>query len=135
VFTAQTQWIVANKNLLNIKYVLHLGDITNNNYDEQWEHARASFKILDDANMPYAFVPGNHDYRPRASRTTGINTCLPYAKYAVWLTFGSAMISPVDFNDVEAVGFYMCGTRSGSNRQINFKLNSFSATAEILSGN
>ncbi|MFA5688204.1 MAG: hypothetical protein WC959_03505 [Kiritimatiellales bacterium] len=45
------------------------------------------------------------------------------------------MVSLVDFNDVEAVGFYMRGARSGSgsNQQINFKLNSFTATAEILS--
>ena len=62
-FIAQTQWIVDNAEALNIKYVLHLGDITDNNNSAQWINAKAALSILD-GKVPYALAPGNHDYGP-----------------------------------------------------------------------
>lgn len=62
-FRAQTQWIKDNVDKLNIKYVLHLGDITDNNNTAQWNNAKAALSVLDGA-VPYALAPGNHDYGP-----------------------------------------------------------------------
>ncbi len=62
-FIAQTQWIKENVDKLNIKYVLHLGDITDNNNTAQWNNAKAAISILDGV-VPYALAPGNHDYGP-----------------------------------------------------------------------
>lgn len=62
-FEAQTRWIVEHAESHNIKYVLHEGDITDNNVPEQWDNARRAMSALD-GKVPYAIVPGNHDYGP-----------------------------------------------------------------------
>ena len=58
----QTQWIVDNHDELGIQFVIHLGDITNNNTTAQWTIADKAHDILDDAGVPYSMAPGNHDY-------------------------------------------------------------------------
>ena len=63
VFDAQTQWIKDNRVAENIQYVLHLGDVTNNNSIAEWNNGKASMSILD-GFVPYAISPGNHDYGP-----------------------------------------------------------------------
>jgi hypothetical protein len=71
-YEAQTRWIVDHAKTHNIKYVLHEGDITDNNVTQQWDNAVKAMKLLD-GKVPYALVPGNHDYGPNgnaADRTT-----------------------------------------------------------------
>ncbi len=71
-FNAQTQFLVDQRDALNIKMVLHEGDITNNNNVPQWNNAKASMSKLDGV-IPYIMAPGNHDYGPggnAADRTT-----------------------------------------------------------------
>lgn len=71
-FEAQTKWIAEHAKSHNIKYVLHEGDITDNNVPEQWDNAARAMQILD-GKVPYAIVPGNHDYGPNGNavdRTT-----------------------------------------------------------------
>ncbi len=62
IFLSQTQWIVENKDFLNIEFVTHLGDIVQNNdlIPEEWIAADAAMSILDDV-VPYGVLPGNHD--------------------------------------------------------------------------
>jgi len=61
IFTNQTQWAVNNKDLLNIAFVTHEGDIVQNwDNDGQWEAANTSMSILD-GYIPYGIIPGNHD--------------------------------------------------------------------------
>jgi hypothetical protein len=64
-FSAQTSWI-ASQNPAFVKMVMHLGDITDNNTDDeiadiQWNNAQAAMNLLRDANLPFVMVPGNHD--------------------------------------------------------------------------
>jgi hypothetical protein len=59
----QMEWIVENKNPLNIQYVIHLGDITNNNKEYAWEVADKSFKILENKGIPYSIVYGDNDMK------------------------------------------------------------------------
>lgn len=55
-------WIVDNKDKLNIRYVIHTGDIVDDfDMPYEWENADKAMKILDDANMPYGVLAGNHD--------------------------------------------------------------------------
>jgi Calcineurin-like phosphoesterase len=69
-FTAQTQWIKNNAAALNIKYVLHEGDIVNvPNSSPQWVNARTSLDVLNGA-VPYALAAGNHDYGISGSART-----------------------------------------------------------------
>ena len=63
IFYKQMDWIVENKNLFNIQYVIHLGDITNNNKEYAWEVADKSFKILENAGIPYSIVYGDNDMK------------------------------------------------------------------------
>lgn len=62
VYMRQTEWIVKNKKSHNILFVLHEGDIVDKNLDEQWRNARAAMSVLNKGGVPYALVPGNHDY-------------------------------------------------------------------------
>jgi 3',5'-cyclic AMP phosphodiesterase CpdA len=61
IFDAQTQWIVDNKTERNILYVVHEGDIVDNDVDNQWTNASHSMHLLD-LNVPYVLAMGNHDY-------------------------------------------------------------------------
>jgi hypothetical protein len=71
-FSAQTQWIVNNKDSKNIKAVTHLGDIVEhgNNFgdDTEWLVADAAMALIEDPTttsladgIPYGVAPGNHD--------------------------------------------------------------------------
>ena len=60
VFDAQTEWIAAHVAELDIRLVVHVGDLVDANRDGQWENARASMAALDGV-VPYVVVPGNHD--------------------------------------------------------------------------
>jgi 3',5'-cyclic AMP phosphodiesterase CpdA len=61
ILYAQTAWIAAQARALNIEYVVHEGDITNDSTDEQWNTADHAFRLLD-YKVPYALTMGNHDY-------------------------------------------------------------------------
>ena len=61
VFYSQTKWIVAEKNNLNIKFVLHEGDIVNDNSHPEWLVARRALDYLKEADIPFVLAPGNHD--------------------------------------------------------------------------
>jgi len=89
-FLAQTRWLVENRESRRIAAVLHLGDITDNNIPKQWEIARQAMSQLD-GELPYFFVPGNHDYgnNGRADeRTSLLDEYFPRSKYEKLPTFG-----------------------------------------------
>lgn len=93
LFTAQTGWIVANRERRAIRYVIHLGDIVHNNTPAEWRHARDAMALLDGV-VPWAVVPGNHDYGPNgdaSTRETLLNETFPYDVCAAQQTFGGAM--------------------------------------------
>lgn len=62
-FTNRLQWLVDNKEELNLKFVLQVGDLqdwvdaTNSHY----VRASNGLKILEDAGVPYGLTLGNHD--------------------------------------------------------------------------
>ena len=93
LFVAQTAWIARNKDKYDIRYVLHLGDITNGNTQREWRHVQDAFAELD-GKVPYALAPGNHDYTPHgvtAGGKSGLNEFFPVAKFKTWPTFGGTM--------------------------------------------
>ena len=69
IFNAQTQWIVNNKNALNIVYVAQEGDIVENATTAiQWDRADDAMSLLEDPvttslpdGIPYGVLRGNHD--------------------------------------------------------------------------
>ncbi|MBN2578708.1 MAG: metallophosphoesterase [Pirellulales bacterium] len=88
----QTQWIVENKEKHNIVYVLQNGDLTNHNTPKEWKRASRGLGILDGV-VPYALVPGNHDYAQgnAKDRSTRINNYFPPSRFQDWPTFGGTM--------------------------------------------
>lgn len=91
-FEAQTRWIVGQKKRQNIACVLHLGDLTNQNQPEQWERAVKAMNRLD-GQVPYFFVPGNHDYYWDSQKAPGkwntrLSDYFPVAKFKQLKTFG-----------------------------------------------
>jgi hypothetical protein len=63
-FMRMTQWIVDNADSMNIKMVLHLGDVVDNGAgsEVQFQRAKAALDLIDNANIPMLIAPGNHDY-------------------------------------------------------------------------
>jgi len=69
IFTNQTEWIVKNRETLNIFYVGHEGDIVNNARSiTQWNRASTSMSYLEDPittdlpdGIPYSIIRGNHN--------------------------------------------------------------------------
>lgn len=94
MFHLQTQWLVDNKDKYNIKYALQLGDVTNRNSEIEWQRASAAMAKLDNT-LPYAIVPGNHDYAKGGASddrtTTLINDYFPPSRFTKWPTFGGVM--------------------------------------------
>jgi hypothetical protein len=61
LFDNQTQWILDNKEALNIVFVTQLGDLVNSYGNiTQWENANCSMSKLD-GNVRWGVLPGNHD--------------------------------------------------------------------------
>lgn len=84
-------WIRDNAERLNIKFVIQVGDLTDTNIMTEWERARDNLSKLDGV-VPYAFVPGNHDYNgiPSARDTSFFNIFMKYSKYSQTPAFGGA---------------------------------------------
>jgi hypothetical protein len=62
VLDSSMKWIAQNTDAMNIKYVLHVGDMVDSGNDpQQWKNFDAAIGILD-GKVPYILSPGNHDY-------------------------------------------------------------------------
>ena len=62
IFDRQTQWIAEMKEELKIKYVFHTGDLVDEADQEyQWDHADQFMSVLDENEIPYGVLAGNHD--------------------------------------------------------------------------
>ena len=93
VFNAQTGWLAANSRRLGIAYVLHLGDIVDQNTPEEWQRAAQAMSLLDGV-LPYALATGNHDFGPfghPSTRDTLLNVYFPFSRTASLPTFGGAL--------------------------------------------
>ena len=64
------QWLVNNKEALNLKYIAHTGDVVNWGAVDpmQFTRANSATNILDASGIPYGYAVGNHD---TAAVTTG----------------------------------------------------------------
>ena len=57
------RWIVAHRNVYNVKMVVHTGDIVDSGDDlTQWANANSSMGILLDNGLPYCWGAGNDDF-------------------------------------------------------------------------
>jgi len=93
IFTQMTSWVVANVEELNIKFVMHVGDIVQEyDKDYQWANANEAMSKLDGV-VPYSLVIGNHDMALDATRdTTHFNKTFPYTRYENEPWYGGRMV-------------------------------------------
>ena len=61
-YEMQAQWVVGHADDLNVKAVLHMGDLVQDGIAEQFSIADAAHRHMEDAGLPCLVVPGNHDY-------------------------------------------------------------------------
>ena len=66
LYALQAGWIAANIQRYNIAYVLHVGDITQHNNEEEWAAARRAQSLYSDL-VPAAYAAGNHDLGPNGN--------------------------------------------------------------------
>lgn len=114
MYTAQTNWIQANREAQNIVYVAHVGDISDNGntYDVEWTRASSAMSLLESpVSIPYGMAVGNHDQSPAGYPLT--NSTSKYNQY-----FGTTRFS----------GRAYYGGHYGSNNDSHYDL--FSAGGE-----
>jgi formylglycine-generating enzyme required for sulfatase activity len=64
-FSVQTQWVLDNRETLNIRFLTHLGDIVNSpTATSQWTRATDAMNLLNQ-QLAYGTCPGNHDLGSR----------------------------------------------------------------------
>ena len=84
--TAMMEWIAANADALNCKFVMHMGDFTDGgNQLSEFGIASNYMSILDEAGIPWSMIPGNHDYDDELASTDNLvnfNDAFPYSKYS-----------------------------------------------------
>lgn len=62
IYQRQTEWIAEKQEELKIKYVFHTGDVVDEfDKEQQWIYADEYMKVLEDNNVPYGVLAGNHD--------------------------------------------------------------------------
>lgn len=98
-FFEQSEWVRDNQKRLNIKFLVHEGDIVQADAPEEWAVAKEAMSVLD-GKVPYCMCLGNHDmgyektdtnkygFNIAVNRTTHFNTYFPRAKFAERPEFG-----------------------------------------------
>jgi hypothetical protein len=64
IFNAMTRWIKDHAAEMNLKIILHLGDVVHHgaNCEAEFQIAEAAFNTIYSANLPLLVAAGNHDY-------------------------------------------------------------------------
>ena len=99
IFYSQTDWIIQNKEELNIKFIIHEGDLVNNaNQEEQWIVANKAMNKLDGV-VPYSVIRGNHDRHELYQKYFGKERFKDYDWYLAGDEFNKNNISKLEIND------------------------------------
>ncbi|HMC01426.1 MAG TPA: metallophosphoesterase [Flavobacteriaceae bacterium] len=84
VYMKQMQWIVDQND--RFSFVIHVGDITQNNSETEWKTAKAGFSLLE-GKIPFHLALGNHDMGSKPGKfadtrnTELANTFFPINEY------------------------------------------------------
>lgn len=61
IFTAMTSWLAVNAQSMNIRFLVHTGDLVHVcENGQEWQNANAAMSLLD-GRLRYSVIPGNHD--------------------------------------------------------------------------
>lgn len=87
IFMSQARWIAEKHDEQRIAFVLHTGDLVDEDLPVQWDIASRALHMLDGV-VPYVVAAGNHDYRDLADRIGMVNVYFPPAGFAPNPWFG-----------------------------------------------
>ena len=83
IYEKTIRWIADNRDALNIKQVIHVGDgVQTGTKEEEWQRFRKSMKELD-KKIPYVVAMGNHDgvnRREQPRKAANLNKYFPLAE-------------------------------------------------------
>ncbi|PSL36563.1 calcineurin-like phosphoesterase family protein [Labedella gwakjiensis] len=84
-YRVQTEFLAENADALNIPFVAHLGDVVDRvGTTREWEAADTAMQTLDDAQLPYSILPGNHDVRNSNDTVTDVDYDLANEPFLQW---------------------------------------------------
>jgi hypothetical protein len=91
-FDNRMNWLVQNKTALNLAYVWQVGDLEDWDTPDHalYQNASSAVKILENAKIPVALVPGNHDTGAvcaGGSACPGANTSVEVRNTTTWNSF------------------------------------------------
>jgi calcineurin-like phosphoesterase family protein/Big-like domain-containing protein/purple acid phosphatase-like protein/lectin family protein/Calx-beta domain-containing protein len=99
---AQSRWIAAQADALNIVFALHTGDVTENNSAAEWALAQTHLQLP----VPLAIAPGNHDgLNGPVAQTVLFNTYFPPAQARTRSEFGGLF----ETNKLDNAYYYFSG--------------------------
>ncbi len=78
IFHSQTRWIAEHAD--EIDFVLHQGDMTDDNNGEQWEVVKSAMSRLD-GKVPYALAVGNHDMGSEPGKFADVRNSSLFNRY------------------------------------------------------
>ena len=83
-----TKWIVANRERLNIQYVIHTGDIVNDMLRKrEWKAVEVAFDEFID-KIPFFAIAGNHDNKGMMHMYDDFHALMSRQNYTEYPTFG-----------------------------------------------
>jgi len=77
-FTAQAAWIEANREAENIRFVSHLGDVTQNATPAEFARTLPAMERIAATGLPHAVLPGNHDFPRQQVQLGGLDYLAAY---------------------------------------------------------
>lgn len=84
-FQVQTEWIAEHADELNIPFVTHVGDVVDRvGTAREWEAADRAMQVLDDADVPYGILAGNHDVRNSTDTVDDTDYALADEPFLQW---------------------------------------------------
>lgn len=89
VLDAQLTWVRDSMAELDTAFVMQVGDLVSDwDNPRHWQNVSGAFEILDDANVPYTVLPGNHDFDEATGDVTVFNSHFPPTRHstAAWNT-------------------------------------------------
>jgi len=145
-------WMVANKNAMNLQFVMGLGDIANGvkclepvHYTEQWDIMRANYQKLTDAGVYWSSITGNHDYdhdgniAPNGVREAGLynehfgyNTLTDAEKKTIVAQYHSDTIASAENDMLNVIYEYTAKTVSGTEVKYLVVALEFGPSAECI---
>ncbi|MBQ4360643.1 MAG: metallophosphoesterase [Proteobacteria bacterium] len=112
IMVKQMEWIAKNKDSKNIRFVMHLGDITNRNREKAWVNSVTAMKKLANASIPFTISTGNHDYYASDSTLLPSRSKSKFSTYYSNDTMKSYFSKSSTLKNMDWFGGYYSGANS-----------------------